>query len=184
MTAEGTQVVVMGVSGTGKSAVGRRVAALLGAGFVEGDDLHPPENVAKMASGTPLTDEDRWPWLRTLAEVLEGRRASGLSTVLTCSALRRPYRDVLRGSAPPDRTVFLHLHGDADLLRARMQVRDHFMPASLLESQLDTLEELEPDERGTTVDVTPPVEEVVELLRDYLVREGLLAGGRASRDDR
>ena len=174
----------MGVSGTGKSAVARRVAALLCAAFVEGDDLHPPENVARMASGTPLTDQDRWPWLQTLAAFLEDRRASDRATVLTCSALRRQYRDVLRGAAPPERTVFLHLHGDVELLRARMSVRDHFMPASLLESQLDTLEELEPDERGTTVDVTPPVEEVVELLRDYLVREGLLAGGRASRDDR
>jgi gluconokinase len=177
-----TQLVVMGVSGTGKSAVGQQVAALLGTDLVEGDDHHPPENVAKMSAGTPLSDEDRLPWLRTLATLMQERRASGLTTVMTCSALRRRYRDILRGPAPSDRTVFLHLHGDLDLLRARMQGRQHFMPASLLQSQLDTLEELEPDEHGTTVDVAPPIEEVVRRIRDYLVEHGELAADHGPGD--
>jgi gluconokinase len=169
------QFVVMGVSGTGKSTVGQQVAALLGADLVEGDDYHPPENVAKMSAGTPLTDDDRLPWLRTLATMMQQRRASGLETVVTCSALRRSYRDILRGSAPPDRTEFIHLAGDFEVLWARMTVRDHFMPASLLQSQFDTLEDLEPDEHGVKVDVAPPIEDVIRRVRAYLIDHGELA---------
>jgi len=177
-----TQLVVMGVSGTGKSTIGQQVATLLGADLVEGDDYHPPENIAKMSAGTPLTDDDRLPWLQALATMMQERRASGLVTVVTCSALRRRYRDILRGSAPSDRTVFLHLHGDFDVLRARMTVRDHFMPASLLQSQLDTLEYLEPDEHGIKVDVAPPFEEVISRVRAYLVEQGELGPDHGARD--
>ncbi len=162
------QVVVMGVSGTGKSTVGQRVAAMLGTALVEGDERHPPANIAKMSAGTPLTDEDRRPWLETLAGVLAEHRSAGRSTVLTCSALRRVYRDVLRGDAPPEATTFIHLHAPVDVLRARMETREHFMPASLLQSQLDTLEPLEADEHGFAVDVSAPLDDVLDDVRRLL----------------
>lgn len=156
------QVVVMGVSGTGKSAVGSAVAARLSMPYVEGDEHHPPANVAKMAGGTPLTDEDRRPWLEELAGILASAAADGRSTVLGCSALRRRYRDLLRGDLPSGSVVFLHLVADADVLDARMRHREHFMPASLLRSQLETLEPLEPDEAGAVLDVDAPLDRVVE----------------------
>jgi gluconokinase len=178
------QVVVMGVSATGKSTVGRQVAALLDSHLVEGDDFHPPENIKKMSSGTPLTDEDRSPWLQTLAALLEQRRAAEEPTVLTCSALRRKYRDILRGTGTEDDTLFLHLHADFEVLRARMASRSHFMPASLLQSQFDTLEELGPDERGIKLDVAAPLEQVIGEVRDFLLRNGvqLPADGAAGPD--
>jgi len=149
-------VVVMGVSGSGKSTVGRELAARLGVPYAEGDDFHPPANVAKMASGQPLTDTDRWPWLRALAGWITEHSASG--GVVTCSALKRAYRDLLRGAAV--RVWFLHLAGDRSVLAPRLAARaGHFMPASLLDSQLADLEPLGPDEPGLTVDVTAaPVE--------------------------
>ena len=158
----------MGVTATGKSTVGAGVADLLGVDLVEGDEHHPPANIAKMSAGTPLTDEDRWPWLRTLADVLDERRAAGRPTVLTCSALRRAYRDVLRGEGGLDETTFVHLHAEAAVLRARMEAREHFMPPSLLASQLETLEPLEPDEDGFVVDVSVPLDEVVQQIRERL----------------
>lgn len=161
-------VVVMGVSGTGKSVIGERIAAGLGATMTEGDSHHPRANIDRMASGTPLTDEDRLPWLRTLAGLLADQHAQGRSSVLACSALRRRYRDLLRGSLPADAVFFVHLHASSDVLEARMNEREHFMPASLLRSQLDTLEPLEDDERGTVVDVAPPVEQVVATARGAL----------------
>jgi gluconokinase len=156
------QIVVMGVTATGKSAVAEELAKRLGYDFVEGDSLHPRSNIEKMESGVPLTDEDRMPWLTTLADLLGERHAAGRATILTCSALRRPYRDVLRGSVPEREVFFLHLHAPFEVLYARMSHRTkHFMPTSLLQSQFDTLEPLQDDEDGAEVDVTPPLEQVV-----------------------
>lgn len=153
-------VVVMGVSGTGKSTVARALAAELGLVLTEGDDHHPPANVAKMSAGTPLTDDDRAPWLADLATWTARHHEAGTATVLTCSALRRTYRDVLRG-AVPEPTVFVHLVGSRAVLVERMERREHFMPSSLLDSQFATLEPLEADEAGGVVDTDLPVERVV-----------------------
>lgn len=151
-------VIVMGVSGCGKTTIGDLVARELGVPFLDGDSLHPVENVAKMAAGTPLTDEDRWPWLATVGAELASAGEGGL--VLACSALRRSYRDAIREQAPD--TVFLHLHGSKDVLGSRLEGRSgHFMPAALLDSQLATLEPLEADEAGTVVDIAAPVNQVV-----------------------
>jgi beta-N-acetylhexosaminidase len=152
------RVIVMGVSGCGKTTIGDLVARELGVPFLDGDSLHPVENVAKMAAGTPLTDEDRWPWLATVGSELATAGNGGL--VLACSALRRSYRDAIREQAPD--TVFLHLHGSKEVLRSRTEGRSgHFMPPALLDSQLATLEPLEADEAGTVVDIANPVNQVV-----------------------
>lgn len=156
------QIVVMGVSGTGKTSVGRRLAEQLAAPFEEGDAHHPPGNIEKMAAGIPLTDQDRRPWLEELADVLARAYRSGRRSVLTCSALKRGYRDLLRSKVPAGSVVFVHLHSDLATLTRRMAQRPgHFMPPSLLRSQLDDLEPLEPDERGFVLDVAGPLEEVV-----------------------
>ena len=153
-------VVVMGVSATGKTTVAEQLAEELGCDFIEGDSLHPRQNIEKMERGMALTDEDRWPWLRAIAEMVAVKDHEGLSTVVTCSALKRSYRDMLRDAAP---TFFVHLHAPFEVLLDRMQSRTkHFMPASLLQSQFDTLEQLDDEEDGALVDVSPPVEEVVE----------------------
>ena len=153
-------IVVMGVSGTGKTSVGEELAEELGCEFVEGDSLHPRRNIEKMENGTPLTDEDRWPWLQAIAEMVAVRDHEGTSTVVTCSALKRKYRDILRDAAP---TFFVHLDAPFEVLEARMQQRTkHFMPASLLRSQVDTLEPLDDDEAGEVVDVSPELDVVVE----------------------
>jgi len=153
-------VVVMGVSATGKTTVGEQLAEELGCEFVEGDSLHPSRNIAKMESGIPLTDEDRWPWLQAIAELVAVRHHEGTSTVVTCSALKRSYRDVLSDAAP---TFFVHLHAPFEVLQDRMAHRTkHFMPTTLLQSQFDTLEDLGPEECGAVVDVSPPLDEVVE----------------------
>ncbi|MDQ3484549.1 MAG: gluconokinase [Actinomycetota bacterium] len=159
-------LVVMGVAGVGKSTIAQGIAAELDLELAEGDDFHPQANVEKMSSGQALTDEDRWPWLEQLADWTRERRTAGVSTVVTCSALRKVYRDVLRG-ADPD-TFFVFLYGDEDLLLERMQSREHFMPGSLLRSQFETLEALEPDESGVALDVVQSVEEVVEQALDGL----------------
>lgn len=151
--------VVMGVAGVGKTAVAERLAAALDLRFAEGDDYHPAPNVEKMRSGEALTDEDRWPWLEAIADWTEEQDAAGRSTVVTCSALKKAYRQVLR-RADPD-TFFVHLDGDEELLRQRMEARQHFMPPSLLASQLATLEPLERSESGVTIDVSSPLDEVV-----------------------
>ena len=156
------QVVVMGASGTGKSEVGTRLAARLDMAYIEGDTFHPKANIEKMSAGEPLTDDDRQPWLETLAEMLSDNRAAGIATVMGCSALRRTYRDILRGPRSADVVGFVHLSASFDVLRDRMEHRDHFMPASLLQSQLDTLEPLEPDERGVVLDVDAPLHDVVD----------------------
>lgn len=153
-------LVVMGVSGSGKSTIARRLRDAFGLRMAEADEFHPPENIAKMSSGEPLDDDDRWPWLEALAGWTGEQRAQGTSTVLACSALKRSYRDVLRRPVPD--TYFLHLHGTEELLRERMRHREHFMPPELLRSQFETLEPLQPDERGASLDVAPPVAELVE----------------------
>jgi gluconokinase len=153
-------VVVMGVAGSGKTTVAEGLAARMHWLFAEGDAFHPAANVAKMHAGTPLTDEDRWPWLQAIAELVAVRDHEGLSTVVTCSALKRSYRDVLRDAAP---TFFVHLDAPFDVLQDRMQHRTkHFMPAALLQSQFATLEPLDDDESGAVIDVSPPLDEVVE----------------------
>ena len=145
-------IVVMGVSGCGKTTVGERLAAVLGWPFDEGDSFHPAANVAKMSAGVPLDDADRWPWLAILAARIGEKEAAGTSSLVSCSALRHSYRDVLRGGAP--RVRFLHLHGSRAVLGARLAARRaHFFPPALLDSQFAALEPLGPDEDGVVVDV-------------------------------
>ncbi|MFP5023254.1 gluconokinase [Pseudonocardia phyllosphaerae] len=152
-------IVVMGVSGSGKSTVGSALAARHGVPFLDADDLHPAANVTKMHAGVPLTDDDRWPWLDAVGAELARHAGTGL--IVACSALRRVYRDRLRASAPTVR--FVHLHGGRDVLARRMDDRHgHFMPPALLTSQLATLEPLEDDEPGVTLDLDSDVETLVE----------------------
>lgn len=147
----------MGVSGSGKSTLGERLAVRLGVPFLEGDDLHPAANVAAMAAGRALTDDDRWPWLATLRD-WAGAQHTGC--VLSCSALRRAYRDVLREAG--DDVVFVHVDAPALLLAERMAARQgHFMPPALLASQLATLEPLGPDERGAVLASTTDLDTLV-----------------------
>ncbi|MEU5288310.1 gluconokinase [Streptomyces sp. NPDC020755] len=149
-------VVVMGVSGSGKTTVGQSLAASLGVLFAEADDFHPPENVAKMRAGTALGDEDRRPWLDVIAGWLREHTSDG--GVITCSALKRSYRDRLVSAAP--QVFFVHLDGPAELIAERMAARrGHFMPVELLRSQLDALEPLTDEERGAIVPITGTVEE-------------------------
>lgn len=149
--------VVMGVSGCGKTTVGIAFAQAIGARFVDGDDLHPPENVAKMSAGVPLTDADRWPWLDRVAGVLTGDVVAG------CSALKRAYRDRIRAGVGSVR--FLHLAGSRGVIAARMAARPgHFMPLGLLDSQFAALEPLGPDEEGVTVDIDQPLGAIVAAL--------------------
>ncbi|MHA7305403.1 gluconokinase [Arthrobacter sp. TMN-49] len=145
------QVVVMGVSGSGKSTIGALVADAMNLPFLDGDALHPLANIHKMAEGTPLTDEDRWPWLGIVGDELAAASAKGM--VIACSALKRRYRDVIRAKAPG--TIFLHLDGTLEVLSARLEGRSgHFMPPSLLTSQLAALEPLAVDERAVVIDVS------------------------------
>jgi len=161
-------VVVMGVSGSGKSTLGVQLAQSLGVDFVEGDAYHPPRNVERMAAGIPLTDADREGWLRTLADRIAQAQAAGQGLVVSCSALKRSYRDLLRGAAP---LRFVMPHASRDVLHARMAARTgHYMPASLLDSQLATLEMPTSDERVIVVDATAPVEQTVAALRPQLSR--------------
>lgn len=148
-------VVVMGVQGAGKSTIASMLAQRIGGRYVDGDRLHSAENVAKMASGIPLTDEDRLPWLHAIGGTLAAEGERGI--VVVCSALRRAYRDVLRADAPD--TVFVHLHGSFELIWSRVNARRHeYMPPSLLRSQFASLEPLQPDEPGIVLDVadSPP----------------------------
>lgn len=145
-------IVVMGVCGSGKTTVGRDLARAIGADFIEGDDLHPTSNRAKMSSGQPLTDADRWPWLDAIAAEARRLAAASRHVVVSCSALRRAYRDRLRTAGVV--VHFIHLTGTPDLLADRMAGRTgHFMPAGLLASQLATLEHPEPDENAAVLDI-------------------------------
>ncbi|GGX26881.1 gluconokinase [Streptomyces malachitofuscus] len=152
-------VVIMGVAGTGKTTVGPLLAARFDVPYAEGDDFHPQANIDKMTAGTPLTDDDRRPWLDAIGAWAHER--SGQGGVVSCSALKRSYRDRLRAAAPG--VVFVHLTGDRALIEDRMSHRQgHFMPTALLDSQFATLQPLEPDEAGVAVDVAGSPEEITE----------------------
>jgi gluconokinase len=151
-------IIVMGVSGSGKSTVGAALAQRLRVPFGDGDDLHPPANVAKMTAGQPLDDDDRYPWLEAIGHWLADHHDGG---VMSCSALKRKYRDQLRRHCAD--VEFLHLSGSPEVIGKRQASRPgHFMPASLLQSQFATLEPLEPDERGTTIDVDQNIDAIVD----------------------
>jgi gluconokinase len=157
----------MGVSGAGKTTVALGISKALGWEYAEGDDFHSNANRAKMAAGQPLTDEDRWPWLRSIAAWIDGHAAGGRSAVVTCSALRRAYRDLLRENRPGVR--FCELEAPEELLAERLAKRQgHYMPASLLGSQLATLEPLQPDEPGVVVSVADTPDEIVADALDKL----------------
>jgi gluconokinase len=164
--------VVMGVSGSGKTTVSALLSAALGCQFQEGDDLHPAENVEKMHGGTPLTDGDRMPWLHKIAEEIDGWRARGESGVLTCSALKRSYRDIIIGGRPD--VTLVYLKGSYDLIRRRMALlHEHFMPLALLDSQFATLQEPMPDEHPIIVDVGGrPAEIAAEIVHQLEERQG------------
>ncbi|WKX07841.1 gluconokinase [Streptomyces sp. NL15-2K] len=152
-------VVVMGVAGTGKTTIGPLLAARLGVPYAEGDDFHPQANIDKMSAGIPLDDADRWPWLDAIGAWAHGR--AGLGGVVSCSALKRSYRDRLRAAAPG--ITFVHLTGDRKLIEDRMAHRQgHFMPTALLDSQFATLQPLGADEAGIAVDVSGGPEEITE----------------------
>ncbi|CAN7292697.1 gluconokinase [Knoellia sp. LjRoot47] len=172
MSARSTRhVVVMGVSGSGKTTVAQGVADATGFEFAEADAFHSPENIATMERGIALTDADRWPWLTALAEWMTARSAAGASTIITCSALKRTYRDVLRDGAPS--VTFVHLDGPAEVIRERLSVREgHFMPASLLQSQIDTLEPLGDDEEGVVLDLRRSPDELIRDAVDWLEHDG------------
>jgi gluconokinase len=162
-------IVVMGVSGSGKSTVGAALAQRLRVPFEDADDLHPPSNIAKMSAGHALDDEDRYPWLEAVGGWLAARPDGG---VMSCSALKRKYRDQLRHHSPT--VEFLHLQGGRDLIERRQASRPgHFMPATLLTSQFETLEPLAPDEGGVVVEVSGSVDQIVA---------GYLAGSRLEED--
>lgn len=163
-------VVVMGVSGSGKTTVARCMADALGWPFAEGDDFHPPVNVVKMSSGTPLTDEDRAPWLEAVARWIGEQEAAGRSAIVTCSALKRAYRDVLGRDNPS--VWFVHVSSSPIALQHRLETRSgHYMPASLLASQLEALEPLELDEPGVTVSGEGLPHEVAARALDALSQE-------------
>ena len=161
------RLVLMGVSGCGKSTVGEGLASHLGWRFVEGDSLHPPENVDKMAAGQPLTDDDRAGWLASLADLLAHAARTEQGLVISCSALKRTYRDRLReGDA---RALFVHLDGSRELNAARIAGRTHmYMPASLLDSQFSTLQAPEPDEQALSLSVQQPPAELIRRIEQHL----------------
>jgi gluconokinase/shikimate kinase len=159
-----TVLVLMGVSGCGKSTVAGVLAGILGWDFEEGDDLHPPGNIAKMASGHPLDDADRWPWLERVAAWIRAHTDAGRPGIITCSALKRRYRDVLRGND----VVFVYLHGTREQIAARLAARHgHFMPAALLDSQFADLEEPGPDEDAIRIEIgATPAEQARQIIAD------------------
>jgi ribose 5-phosphate isomerase A len=173
-------LVIMGVSGAGKSTVARELAARLGWAFEEGDALHPEANVAKMHAGIPLTDADRQPWLERVAAWIDDQRASKQPGIITCSALKRSYRRIIIGDRPEVRLVYLR--GGHDLIAEHLAGREgHFMPPSLLQSQIDTLEEPGPDEDPLTVDVGPPAAQVADEIIRLLGASAALGAGHAKR---
>lgn len=166
-------VVVMGVAGCGKSTVAEAIRDQLGFVMAEGDDFHPKANIDKMSAGIPLTDEDRWPWLRVINTWMVAREALGQNTVVSSSALKRSYRDLLRENVD---VFFVHLAGSQELIYSRLAARkDHFMPPSLLASQFATLQPLEADENGVVVSVEGTIDEVVsqavEAVKAYQARK-------------
>lgn len=160
-------LIVMGVSGSGKSTVGEQLAMRIGWRFEDADSFHPASNVAKMSAGHPLTDEDRWPWLRAISDEIDRVIAAGERIVIGCSALKRVYRDLLVHGRHDVRIVYLQ--GTQALIAGRLgERRDHFMPAALLESQFKTLEPPTPDERAVTVSIDAPVESIVDDILQQL----------------
>lgn len=158
-------LVVMGVSGSGKTTLADALADRLGWPAAEADEFHPPANIDKMAAGTPLDDDDRWPWLRAIRDWMTARETEGMGSIVTCSALKRRYRDVLR--EVPGRVAFLHVDGPTALIGDRMAHRSgHFMPASLLPSQLADLEPLGGDEAGVVLDNVGTRDELVDRALD------------------
>jgi gluconokinase len=168
-----TSIVVMGVSGSGKTSAAEELTRQLGWEYIEGDDLHPEANVAKMAGGIPLDDEDRWPWLQRIAEVIGGHEAAGTSVIVTCSALKRSYRDLLREGHPS--VWFAHVQASPEVLTERLANRQgHYMPPSLLDSQLATLEPLGDGEPGDVIAGDGPLQQTVaDLLADLKRERGL-----------
>ncbi len=157
--------VIMGVSGCGKSTVGEALAQKLGCPFYDGDDFHPPENVVKMGNGFPLTDDDRYPWLAILHNLLAGHVAKGETAVLACSALKKKYRNQLRVN---NETCFIFLQGSFDLIWERMHARqNHYMKAEMLQSQFDTLEPPSTDE-AFTIEIDQDIESIVEIIENQL----------------
>ncbi|MDQ3886409.1 MAG: gluconokinase [Actinomycetota bacterium] len=172
----------MGVSGSGKTTLAQELSRQLGWEHAEGDEFHPPANVTKMRYGTPLTDEDRRPWLRRIAEWISHHEKVGKNIIVTCSALRRVYRDLLRDGHPS--VFFVHLDVARDVVEHRVAHRyGHYMPASLLDSQLATLEPLEPDEPGKTVPsnaiTDDTVEAVINLLRSQVASHRIWQGAES-----
>lgn len=159
-------VVVMGVAGCGKTTLAQYLQQLLTWPYAEADDFHPAANIAKMAAGHPLTDEDRWPWLRSLEKWMSEQADNGLSTIVTCSALKRSYRDILR-QAHGD-VIFVELDAKVETLRQRMTQREHFMPVSLLHSQVATLEPLGADEDGFRLDSEASPQELAATVIERL----------------
>ena len=152
----------MGTTGCGKSTIGSALADELGATFLEGDDYHPSQNKAKMSAGTPLTDEDRWPWLKTLATAMADNKGK---TVASCSSLKYDYRTCIAETAK-EPVLFIHLNGSKELIATRLAARkDHFMNPDLLDSQLATLEELRSDEFGLSVDIAQSVDDLLAELK-------------------
>ncbi|MGN6741935.1 MAG: gluconokinase [Amnibacterium sp.] len=164
-------IVVMGVSGSGKSTVGAGLAARVGGVFLDADDFHPAANVEKMSSGIPLNDADRAPWLDIVGSQMRRLQGEGRVVVMACSALKRKYRERIRAEEPA--TFFLLLTGTREELERRMQARHgHFMPPSLLDSQLDTLEPLGTHEHGATISIHGSKEQVVDRALDAITHSG------------
>ena len=169
MTTTAPILVLMGPAGTGKSTVGAMLSGRLGWPFQEGDDLHPAANVEKMKRGHALTDEDRTPWLHVIADWIDDRRRAGEPGIVTCSALKRSYRDILRR----ENVTFVNFTGDPAVVRDRMMRREgHFMPAALFDSQFATLEPPGPDERAVDVDIALAPEEQADVVASALRLEG------------
>lgn len=173
-------LVVMGVSGSGKSTIAAAVAERAGALFLDADDFHPASNTAKMAAGTPLTDDDRWPWLSAVGDEIARRVDAGERVVMACSALKRTYRDLLRERGGD--VCFAFLDGSPELLAERIGARaGHFMPATLLGSQLVALERLQSDEAGFAVDVAQPPDQIADAVVACW-RDAAELAGRRSRE--
>ena len=156
-------LIIMGVSGCGKTTIAELLSRELGWDYRDGDEFHPKSNVEKMHSGTPLTDDDRWPWLKAIAAWIDEKRQAGAHAIVTCSALKKGYRDILIG--PRKDVALIYLKGTEELIAARLSKRKHhFMPKGLLQSQFQTLQEPGPDEHPITVSISPTPEEIVAAI--------------------